>query len=87
MSCGLPVVAFDCPYGPSAIISDGINGYLISKEDIDGYVDKVCMLMGNIDKRRIMGEAGRNSIYKYAPSSIMPQWKALFEEILYKKDT
>jgi hypothetical protein len=34
-----------------------------------------------------MGEAGRNSIYKYAPSSIMPQWKALFEEILYKKDT
>ena len=85
MSCGLPVVAFDCPYGPSAIISDGINGYLISKYDIDGYVDKVSILMEAIDKRLKMGEAGRNSICRYSPSSIMPQWKSLFEEFLYKK--
>ena len=85
MSCGLPVVAFDCPYGPSAIISDGINGYLVSQDNIDGYVDKVCMLMGDIYKRQMMGEAGRISICRYAPSAIMPQWKALFDELLYKK--
>ncbi|QVJ80691.1 Glycosyltransferase involved in cell wall bisynthesis [Prevotella sp. khp1] len=85
MSCGLPVVAFDCPYGPSAIISDGINGYIVSKEDIDGYVEKVLMLMGSIGKRQIMGKAGRISISRYAPSSIMPQWKLLFEEIRNKK--
>lgn len=85
MSCGLPVVAFDCPYGPSAIISDGVNGYLVPQNDIDGYVDKVCMLMGAVNKRKILGEAGRNSICRYIPSAIMPQWKTLFDEILYKK--
>lgn len=85
MSCGLPVVAFDCPYGPSTIISDGINGYLVPQNDIDMYVDKVSLLMGAFEKRQMMGEAGRNSIYRYAPSSIMPRWKALFEGLLYKK--
>lgn len=85
MSCGLPVVAFDCPYGPATIISDGVNGYLVPQDDIDGYVDKVCMLMGAINKRQLIGKAGRNSICKYTPSAIMPQWKTLFDEILYKK--
>ena len=85
MSCGLPVVAFNCPFGPSAIISDGIDGYLVSQGDIDGYVDKVCMLMGSINKRKMMGMAGRNSISRYASSTIMPQWKMLFDEIIHKK--
>jgi glycosyltransferase involved in cell wall biosynthesis len=78
-------VAFNCPYGPSAIISDGINGLLVPQNDVDGYVEKVCMLMGSIKKRQMMGEAGRNSISRHTPSTIMPQRKMLFDEILHKK--
>ena len=29
MSCGLPVVAYNCPFGPSSILSDGNDGFLI----------------------------------------------------------
>ena len=45
MSCGLPVVAYDCPYGPESIISDGENGSLIKCGDLEAFADKVCTLM------------------------------------------
>ena len=84
MSCGLPVVAFDCPYGPADIISDGVNGFLISNRDINAYVEKVCLLMEDVNLRKRLGKAGTLSSHKYQASVIMPQWIQLFNEISQK---
>ena len=35
---GLPLVSFDIPTGPSEIIDDGENGYLLQEGDINGMV-------------------------------------------------
>ena len=51
MSCGLPVIAFDCPYGPSDIITDGVDGFLIKNRDIDEFANKVCLLIENEELR------------------------------------
>ena len=79
MSCGLPVVAFDCPYGPADIITDGIDGFLIKKRNITEYVDKVCLLMDSIDLREEMGKASIASAQRYSCQIIMPLWYKLFE--------
>lgn len=82
MSCGLPVVAFDCPYGPADIITDGIDGFLISKRNLEEFADRVCQLIDHLDLRVKMGKSGIKSSKKYAKRCIMPLWRALFEQLV-----
>lgn len=81
MSCGLPVVAFDCPYGPREMISDGVNGFLIQNRDINTFVDKICVLIEDPDLRIRMGKAGSVSSQKYDVGHIMPLWIKLFNQM------
>lgn len=82
MSCGLPVVAFDCPSGPAQIISDGIDGFLIKDRNIDLFADRVCQLIESPDLRISMGKSAIVSSQKYSPDEIMSQWMNLFNEIM-----
>lgn len=84
MSCGLPIVAYNCPYGPADIISDGKNGYLIDYDNIDNYVNKLSLLMRNLDLRIKMGKDGYVSSKRYEVNQIMPLWRALFEQLIQK---
>lgn len=82
MSCGLPVVAFDCPYGPAEIITDGVDGFLIQNRNVEVFADKVCQLIEDEALRKKMGEAGALSSMRYSPDKIMSQWKSLFENLV-----
>ena len=84
MSCGLPVVAFDCPYGPADIISDRIDGFLVHDRSEEEFVEKVCLLMENSGLRQRMGQAGILSSQRYAADRILPLWKELFEHLSRK---
>ena len=84
MSCGLPVVAFDCPYGPADIVSDGVDGFLIKNRDVKAFADRVCQLIEDKELRQKMGKAAIQSAQRYTPEKIMPLWKELFESLLNK---
>lgn len=81
MSCGIPVVAFDCPYGPADIITDGVDGFLIKNRSVNDFVDKVCLLIENHHMRLKMGKAGVESSRRFEVESIMPRWKQLFNNL------
>lgn len=82
MSCGLPVVAFDCSYGPAEIIHDGVDGFLVKERDIFEFAKRVCQLIDDEPLRVKMGRAAIKSSQRYGAESIMPQWKKLFEEVV-----
>ena len=81
MSCGLPVVAFDCPYGPADIITDGVDGFLVKNRDIGVFADKVCQLIENEELRCQMGKNGIVSSQRFRADVIMPKWIRLFDEL------
>ena len=81
MSCGLPVVAFDCPYGPREIIRDGVDGFVIENRDIDKFAEKVCLLMTDHNLRVKMGNEGIKSSSRYEGNKIMPLWINLFQSL------
>ncbi len=81
MSCGLPVVSFDCPYGPRDIIRDGIDGFLIPPNNVELFAKKICLLIENEKLRREMGTAGIEASKRFAAEKVMPQWKNLFENL------
>ena len=53
IALGTPVVAFDCPSGPSEIIVDGVNGFLIENQNTTKFVaalNKVLKLRRDVDE-------------------------------------
>ncbi len=85
MSCGLPVVAFDCPYGPAQIITDGKDGYLVKERDTAQFAERVCHLMESPELRKSMGQAAALSSRRYSATRIMPLWVRLFQELTKNK--
>lgn len=85
MSCGLPVVAFECPYGPAEIITDGEDGFLIKNRDCQVFADHVCKLIEDLELCQRMGRKAILSSQRFSAEKIMPQWKALFSSLTSKE--
>lgn len=73
-----PVVALDCNYGPSDIITNGSDGYVA--DDIQSMADKLIQLINDPEKSTEMGKIGRKNIkLKYSKEAILSSWINLFE--------
>ena len=84
MSCGLPVIAFDCPYGPAEIITQGHDGFYINNRDVYAMANRVCQLIEDKNLRQEMGRAAIKSAHNYSAYHIIPMWTALFESMIKK---
>jgi GalNAc-alpha-(1->4)-GalNAc-alpha-(1->3)-diNAcBac-PP-undecaprenol alpha-1,4-N-acetyl-D-galactosaminyltransferase len=70
MAAGLPVIAFDCVAGPSEMITDGHDGYLIPLFNYSLFQSKLALLMKDEDLREKLGSNGMESIKKYSSEKI-----------------
>ncbi|MGL5111405.1 MAG: glycosyltransferase, partial [Flavobacterium sp.] len=81
MASGLPCVAYDCPIGPRAIITDGVDGFLVEDGNVAAFVEKLVLLFEDEKLRKKMGANARNSVSKYDLEASMLLWKTLFERL------
>lgn len=78
---GLPCVSFQCPAGPSEIIENGINGYLIKCFDIQEMADKINVLIENVDERKRFSENALIGTEKFDLDKIVRQWEELLLDL------
>jgi glycosyltransferase involved in cell wall biosynthesis len=82
LSCGLPVVSFNCESGPSEILEDGISGLLVEPENIEELAMKIIFLIENPIVRYEMGINAYHRAKYFSKNTILSQWEKLFIEIL-----
>jgi GalNAc-alpha-(1->4)-GalNAc-alpha-(1->3)-diNAcBac-PP-undecaprenol alpha-1,4-N-acetyl-D-galactosaminyltransferase len=70
MAAGCACIAYDCIAGPSDIIDDGINGFLIPEGDENLYISKLKFLMEDANLRQKFGEAAQVKMKKFEASKI-----------------
>ncbi len=82
MACGLPCIAFDCPHGPAAIITDGVDGFLVPLGDDKAFADKMLLLMNDKNLRQRMGAQAQSNVQRYQQDVIVNKWHVLFQNSL-----
>ena len=82
-SCGLPIVSFDCPSGPSEIVEHGGNGFLISPVgNIDAMANRVMQLMADKSLRQKMGQRSLELSQRFKLENIAAEWIELYNQLV-----
>ena len=81
LSCGLPVVSFDCKCGPKDMIANGENGILVRDGDTGAMADALSSLMADEGRRRKMSSEAVRSAERYSEDKVMAMWIDLFSSM------
>ncbi len=74
MSAGLPVVSYDCVAGPSDMIRDGVNGYLVPVFADELFKQRLLELMNSPEKRVKFGSQALNDIQAFSRAQIVEKF-------------
>ena len=80
MSSGLPAVVANAT-GSNALVTDGLNGYLVTPRDSAEFLDRVARLIENKELRGQMGADARQAAEQYEWSRILDRIASYYEEL------
>lgn len=76
---GMPVVAFDCRYGPRELIEDRRNGILVPEEDVGAMAEAISRLVDDPALRERMSAAAYLNRERLSPHAVMAMWDETIE--------
>ena len=79
LACGLPVVSFNCPWGPRNIVKHGEDGLLVESGNAEALADSLSRLMVDESLRCTMSQAGMENVKRFNMEQLADRWRTLFE--------
>lgn len=77
----LPLVSFDIETGPSEIIRNNIDGFLVAPFDTDEMSKKICRLIETPELRQKFSNNAYGNIDKFKKETIIAKWINLIEKV------
>jgi glycosyltransferase involved in cell wall biosynthesis len=77
---GFAAIAFDCPWGPSAILTHEKNGILVPPEDVDSLGEAMKSLVNDKGRRDALRKAAPKSVTRFSLPSVITQWDEVINE-------
>jgi glycosyltransferase involved in cell wall biosynthesis len=74
-------VSFDCPWGPSSILTNNEDGVLVENGNTNLLADAISSLMDDPIKLRTLARNATVNVQRYQMDKIAHQWKDLFENL------
>lgn len=80
---GIPAISADCPFGPSELIENNKNGFLIASENQEELEEKLKILIENAEIRNSMAHHARLGTEPFREPLVLKQWKQVFEQLIH----
>ncbi|PDT43363.1 MULTISPECIES: glycosyltransferase family 4 protein [Sinorhizobium] len=82
MAAGLPVVSFECEWGPRVMITHESDGILVPKEDVEALAKALDRMLSDRNLRERLGARAAASAQRYMPEQILADWDMLAARVL-----
>ncbi len=79
LSCALPVVAYDVRVGPAAVITPGVDGFLVPDGDRQAFASSLLELMDDEPRRREMARAAVEKAHRFSRERVAEIWETVLD--------
>lgn len=76
-SNGIPIVSYDCPHGPSEIITHNVDGLLVENQNIQALSDAINIMLSSFETRERFSKAALKGAERFSNETILSKWKAI----------
>lgn len=82
MHFGLPCISTDCNFGPSDLINNGVNGFLIPVDQESSLKERLSQLMNDANLRQKFSNRAKLTTESYQSEKVIVQWEELISSKL-----
>lgn len=82
MSYGVPCIAYRTESGVLDIIDDGINGFVIENRDSSKYVEKINLVLSDINLRKKLGKNSSVKAREFYSDNVLKIWEKILRKQL-----